>query len=269
MASSHSVQAVVLRVMDYREFDLIVTLFTPRAGKLSALARGAKKSKKRGLNVLQPFALLEVALSSSPRSRMLALESADLVRPLRRLAEDPLLLGFAGHHVEIVNAFTREMEHVPGAWELLVASLEDLDRGRPKPGRLRVFELLALDLFGFRPNLESCTACGREATGGGWMDPRSGGYVCPRCAARHPAPFRAGAGTLGLLRAVCKLGTESLDRVSFTKKSLVESREMLPRFVEYTLGSELRSLRYVRALGGDKAPSRGRSLGSARPQRPR
>ena len=39
--------AIVLRVTDYGEADRIVTLLTESHGKVSALARGAKKSRKR------------------------------------------------------------------------------------------------------------------------------------------------------------------------------------------------------------------------------
>ena len=39
--------AIVLRTVDYGEADRVVTLFTREHGKLSALARGARKSVKR------------------------------------------------------------------------------------------------------------------------------------------------------------------------------------------------------------------------------
>ena len=40
-------EAIVLGVMDYREADKIVTLFTLDHGKLKGIARGAKRSVRR------------------------------------------------------------------------------------------------------------------------------------------------------------------------------------------------------------------------------
>ena len=45
--TSGTTRAVVLRVVDYRESDRIVTLFTEQHGKVSAMARAARRSQKR------------------------------------------------------------------------------------------------------------------------------------------------------------------------------------------------------------------------------
>lgn len=52
-----STQAVVLRSVDYGDSDKIVTLFTSGYGKISAIAKGAKRSMKRFGGTLELFSL--------------------------------------------------------------------------------------------------------------------------------------------------------------------------------------------------------------------
>jgi DNA repair protein RecO (recombination protein O) len=47
--------AVLLRRVDYGDFDLILTLFTESTGKIAVIAKHAKKSKKRFAGVLELF----------------------------------------------------------------------------------------------------------------------------------------------------------------------------------------------------------------------
>lgn len=46
--------ALLLRASDYRDADRIVTLFTRELGKVSAIARAAKSSRRRFAGALEP-----------------------------------------------------------------------------------------------------------------------------------------------------------------------------------------------------------------------
>ena len=60
-------QALVLRVTDYGEADRIVTLLTERYGKVSALARGARSSRRRFGAALSSFGFGEAACAAHSR----------------------------------------------------------------------------------------------------------------------------------------------------------------------------------------------------------
>jgi DNA repair protein RecO (recombination protein O) len=55
-----STPAILLRRMDYGDFDVIITFFTLRKGKLTVIAKSAKKSTKRFAGILELFSILEV-----------------------------------------------------------------------------------------------------------------------------------------------------------------------------------------------------------------
>ncbi|MBW2672896.1 MAG: DNA repair protein RecO, partial [Deltaproteobacteria bacterium] len=51
----HKTPAFVLHFLNYGEADRIVTLFTREFGKLKGIAKGARRSKKRFANAIEPF----------------------------------------------------------------------------------------------------------------------------------------------------------------------------------------------------------------------
>ena len=55
-------QGIVLKSVTYKENDLILTIFTRKLGKISAIARGAKKSKSSLLSSSQIFAYANFTL---------------------------------------------------------------------------------------------------------------------------------------------------------------------------------------------------------------
>ena len=61
--SSFSTPAIILRRIDFGDYDLIVTIFTLNKGKISVIAKSAKKSKKRFAGILELFSVLDVKYS--------------------------------------------------------------------------------------------------------------------------------------------------------------------------------------------------------------
>lgn len=52
--TQYRTEAIVLRLLDYGESDRIVTFYTAGFGKLRGIARGARRSRKRFANALEP-----------------------------------------------------------------------------------------------------------------------------------------------------------------------------------------------------------------------
>ena len=51
----YQTEAIVLRLLDYGESDRIVTFCTNGYGKVRGIAKGARRSRKRFANALEPF----------------------------------------------------------------------------------------------------------------------------------------------------------------------------------------------------------------------
>jgi len=60
--------AIVVRARVFGESDKIVTFLTRDLGKVAGIAKGAKNSKRRFVNVLEPFTHVNVRLRQRPSS---------------------------------------------------------------------------------------------------------------------------------------------------------------------------------------------------------
>jgi DNA repair protein RecO (recombination protein O) len=175
--------AIVLRTIDYGEADRVVTLLTREVGKLSALARGARKSVKRFGAALGLFGVGEALLVDKPNVELAALERFDGARGFPALMSDVAKVAHGGYACEVVRELIPPRQPEPEIFELLVTFFAALEAAPARAETLRIFELRLLDALGLRPQLEACVACGTEDLGspGDVLDVRRGGVVCAHC----------------------------------------------------------------------------------------
>src|SRR5208337_2143916 len=72
--------AIVLTVRDYGEADLLVTFLTPGQGRLTGIAKHARKSRPRFAHCLEPLSRVVFFLSSRPRRDLEFLQKGELLR---------------------------------------------------------------------------------------------------------------------------------------------------------------------------------------------
>lgn len=252
-------EALVLRIAELGESDRIVRLLTPKLARVSAVAKGAKRSVRRFAGTLDLFNHLEVQLEPRPRSSLLRLDQARLRHPYLALRENSARYALASFLVELVDRLAPEGEsgEAKSLFEFLVQALRWLEVGRPD-ARLRVLlELRALALLGFRPELERCARCGGELPEAARIafDVREGGALCARCARASEGMLEVQRGTLRVLAQGLRWPLERIDRLLLGPAALAEARQLTLRFQRFHLGLELRSEPFLeRTLAGPHHP---------------
>ena len=76
-------EAILLRSVDFGESDRIIHFLTPSQGRLTAMAKGARRSVKRFPGTLDLLNHLEIRVKP-PRNGMAYLEQATLVSPFAK-----------------------------------------------------------------------------------------------------------------------------------------------------------------------------------------
>jgi len=152
--------AIVLRWRAYGESDKIATLLTADFGKLTGIAKGAKNSRRRFANSLEPLARVRVNFRQKPTANLAFLESCELLSSTAAFS-DPMRFAYASYVAELADQLTLEDDPVPAMYALLEEALGELERGPATSALLRGFELQLLTHAGFEPQLDRCTRCGR------------------------------------------------------------------------------------------------------------
>ena len=182
----YKTEAIVLRTMELGEADRVLTVLTPRLGKLRVIAKGVRRPRSRIGGGLQPFSDVQLVLAVGRTFDVVT--SSSLEDPHLGLRNDLHSTAAAWYLVELVDRFVEGAADSHDAFRLLAQALSALDAGDEVARGVvaRWFELALLDAMGFRPELTRCLECGADLEPEeNAFAPASGGVLCPQC--RHAA----------------------------------------------------------------------------------
>ena len=137
MPGSLKTEAIVLRSIRYGEADRILHLFTPERGRLSAIAKGVRRSKSRFGGRLEPFFRLRLVLYQG-RSDLFTVTSAETLAGHPRLREDGAALDGAARACDAVARLFDDHDAHGGVYHLLAQPARAARRRRrPRHARQR------------------------------------------------------------------------------------------------------------------------------------
>ena len=184
MPGSLKAEGIVLRSIRFGEADRILHLYTPDRGRISAIAKGVRKTRSRFGGRLEPFFRLNLILHEG-RSDLMTVSAAETVSAYARLRSDGAALDNAARACDAVTRLFETTEANAPVFHLLANELGLLD-GDPAAHATHAnqlaFRLKLLLAAGFAPQLAACAACGEPdhlvAFSGA-----AGGVVCGSCEA--------------------------------------------------------------------------------------
>ncbi|HWN68043.1 MAG TPA: DNA repair protein RecO [Haliangium sp.] len=248
-------EAIVLRAIPYGEADLILTLYTRARGRLSALARAARKSKRRFSGALDMFTLSSLQLRGHASGDLWTLQAAQPVRAFASLALDMGAFAHASYGTELLRELSPAEVPDEPALDLLLALFAQLEAHGPHAQVLRAFELALLDVLGLAPVLDRCVGCGTtELDGRGMLlDPGRGGVCCASCAAlARQSGVRplSGPARQALARAQAALDLAAACTLAPEAAVAAEARDAMLALLLGHVGKPLRSLEFIAKVSG-------------------
>jgi len=241
-------RAIVIRSFSYGESDRIITFFTEDFGKLKGIAKGARRSKKRFQNALNLFTHIRLLFFDREGMGLVRAEGCDVLNAFPKIREDLKRIVYGNYLLELVNEMAGEKEVHSGAFDLLLSFLSTLEEAEPREEQLRMFEVRMLSLFGYQPNMRCCDLCKKSweelpEARGAFFSLEKGSLVCEPCSRFQKDLIPLSLGTARLIEKISETDLSKMDRLRFTSQALSESRDLLPRFISYQLGKELKSLK--------------------------
>jgi len=234
--------AIVLQIRDYGEADRLVNFLTPDAGRVSGIAKHAKKSKRRFANCLEPLNRVILQLSPRPRGDLEFLQQGELVNSFPNLRRDLRGLAAGAVLAELAGELSAPVEATGAIFQTLNQALELLDGGASPDSLLPSFFLHLLKLGGYGPRWETCRECGREPAPPLYFSIAKGGVVCGPCSRSATGPLLPlNPGVWKLLRLAQDLPPEKLTRLRFPPSQRDQSLALLQKFLRHHLGRDLKS----------------------------
>ena len=245
--------AIVTHSFNYGESDKIVTFFTKDFGKIKGIAKGARRSKKRFQNALDLFSHLRLIFFDREGLGLVRVQGCDILSSFPKVRENLRKIVYGNYYLEMVNEMAEEREAHPGVFELVLSFLKTLDGTEAQEEHLRIFEIRMLSLFGYQPNLKRCSLCKKDwealkDSPSVFFSIEQGTLLCRGCSRPADPLIPLSLGTARFIEGISESELSKVHRFRFTPQALAESGEILPKFISYQLGKELRSLKALGTL---------------------
>lgn len=244
-------EGFVLRVYPLGEADKIVTFFTLEEGKLRAVARSARRSRRRFGSSLELWSRVSLTLFEKEGMDLARIDGCDLLESAYRLQEDLETSYLLAYVAEVTDLFARERQSEPHFFRLLLSVLGALRSGLPRPLAARYFEIWTLKLHGLLPDLARCGSCEAAfGTAGGTFQSASGQILCRRCLP-HPTPAdsRAAGLELGILQTLLRHHPQDLVSRPFPAEALERIGAILGGALSSFAEAPFRTRRFLAAAG--------------------
>jgi DNA repair protein RecO (recombination protein O) len=180
----YKANALVLRRIPLGETDKILTLFTREYGKLSAVAKGARRTTSRKSGATEPLMFLRALLAEGMNLDVLT--QAEIRESFPVVRADFGLFLRATYACELLDKVTAERDAAPEAFDLLLSTLYILQRAVDPDATLHAYELQLMSQIGYEPMLSACARCERPFGEGtdimvASFSAARGGAVCDEC----------------------------------------------------------------------------------------
>ena len=155
------VKGIVIKEIPYKDNDKIITLMTEKLGKISCIAKGAKKTNSALLAPCQLLVYSEFILYKG--TSFYHINSAEIIDTFYSLRTDYDKLEKAYELTKILNSLIVEDEETENILSLFLNSLFVISKDMLKfEYVVSIFKLKMLVLLGYSPNIVTCSHCNKR-----------------------------------------------------------------------------------------------------------
>lgn len=243
--------AVVLDCREHGESDLIVTFFCRHHGRLTGIAKGARRSKKRFVNKLEIFTSLLIRHTIPQNRRLAFIAEAELMESFLKLRQDISCYTTANIIREFILLGTQEMEGDEELYPLLIWALTSLDSGRSPQAILTLFLIRFFTAIGYSPQLSHCLDCSQEVHQAETytFHTAAGSIRCNSCTPGRPAnTIPLSLGTLKSLTAAQDQPLDRLQRLQLSSHSKKEALSFLHHYGRQLFQREIVSWAFLNTI---------------------
>ena len=253
-----SSNAILLRRIEYGDYDYIITFLSETSGKISVIAKNAKKSVRRFQGSLDLFSAMNIQVSFPKKKKdaLPVLVNVDLVDPFEIIRTDVEKVGYASYWAEIINFYLEEQKPQSKLYELFLFSLDMLNSGLISKKVINLlFQIRFMSITGFNPDLKKCGICKTSIDETGTsnkkviFDIQNGSLICEKCSKKAAVnSIKISKGTLKQLAWINENEISKAGRIKFSDIAIDEGEALLQAFIPFHIGRSFKSLEFLKRI---------------------
>lgn len=246
------VDAIVVREYVVGESDKYITLFTREYGKIQVGAPRAKKFDKGLASGTELFVYGEFVLTQYKHTYKLI--SVEPRYTFHHLREDLVILSYASYIAEFVSEVATESSGNSDLLTLMLYALHSLNKSSEEAAERirRTFEMRALVVLGFTPELTRCVLCGKPIEGDTSKRytflVEEGGLCCESCRAQG-SRITMSYTTWYVLNYIRLAPFKTLFQFEIKPYVLQEIALLCDTMITYYIEKSFKTLDFIKSLG--------------------
>nr|WP_276575995.1 DNA repair protein RecO [Oceanirhabdus seepicola] len=173
-------RGIVLNSFDIKENDKIVWMYTEKLGKISVIARGARKKNSKITSLIQGLCFANYSIYKGKSAYFL--NEGIIIDSFQDLLRDFETIAYSSYICELINLSIPEneknfkvFENAIKALYLIKNSVGDIEL------LIRSFEVKLISSMGYHVNIEKCSECGSSFNNKIYFNNRNFSFVCKEC----------------------------------------------------------------------------------------
>lgn len=236
----------MIKTSDLGENDKIAWMFTDKLGKISTVAKGAKKSKSKYLSITLPLCYGEYMVFRG--KNFYNISEGKIIDSFQELLNDLTTLTYASYLCELIDISMQQEESNRELFRIFVTTLYMMKTGAVDNELLiRAFELNLLRLTGYGIDFEHCSSCRNKISSSSYISLQNYGGVCDKCKKVNGIDITRAA--YNSLRYLNNTPIEKVYRISLVKEIKKELFKILSLLIENNYSRKPKSLQMLEYIG--------------------
>ena len=236
---------LVVRQVNYKDNDQILTVLTKEHGLMTLKARGVRSRSSRLKGACQLLAYSEFTVFENRGFH--TIDEANAIQMFPELRTDIELLSLASYFAQVAEVLSQEDMPNPELLSLTLNALYALCRRLCTPELVKAaFELRAACLGGYTPELSGCAVCGDPEPDR--FDVRGGILCCASCSAGEGLRLPVSPGSLAAMRDLVSCDAKRLFAFRLEGRAVKELCDLAETYLQTQLERGFYTLDFYKSL---------------------
>ena len=182
--SIEKTKAIIIKAIDYKENDKLIWAYCEELGKITFIAKGAKKSKSKNLSLTLPLCFGEYIFFKG--RNLYNLQEGKIINSFQGLLNNLDKLTYSSYVCELIDICVQDAEVNKTLFRDFITCLYLLNTDAMDYELLiRAFELRLLNATGYGLEFDKCCICKKSIGTSDYISLSHFGGVCVECNKEH------------------------------------------------------------------------------------
>ena len=218
--ASIKMSGIIICENNLGDYDKMLTMLTPGLGKISCVAKGARRQKSALLAGTQFLCFGEYMMYKGANTYNI--NSCQTIEVFYNLRTDLDKLNYAVEITKIIRDVTEENQNCYKILQLFLNTLYILSETDKNPELIvSIFKLKLLCLLGFTPRIQECINC-KQKENLQYFSLRDNGFKCEACARQDKGALQMSESTVNAIKYIIMAPPKKLYSFNLKDESLNE-----------------------------------------------